>query len=63
MADFAIQPPERLNTVEEAAARLRICRAMGYRLIKSGQLRTVKIGRRRLVPDSAIVEFIAGLSA
>jgi excisionase family DNA binding protein len=32
-----------------------------YELITSGQLRTVKIGRRRFVPASAIEEYVAEL--
>jgi excisionase family DNA binding protein len=43
-------------TVDEAAERLRISRWTLYNLIRSNQLRTVKIGRRRLVPASAITE-------
>ena len=38
-------------------------RAKGYELISSGRLRSVKIGRRRLIPESAIVELIANLEA
>ncbi|MFL6053320.1 MAG: helix-turn-helix domain-containing protein [Actinoallomurus sp.] len=43
-------------TVDEAAERLRVSRWTLYNLIRSNQLRTVKIGRRRLVPASAITE-------
>jgi excisionase family DNA binding protein len=43
-------------TVDEAAERLRISRWTLYNLIRSNQLRTIKIGRRRLVPASAIAE-------
>jgi hypothetical protein len=32
-------------------------------LLGSGQLRNVKIGRRRLVPEQAIADFIADLEA
>ena len=38
-----------------------IGRSKVYELIASGELRTVKIGRRRLVPAAAIEEFIARL--
>lgn len=61
MADSVAPASARLNTVEETLQRLRICRATGYRLINSGALRTVTIGRRRLVPEQAIIEFIASL--
>lgn len=61
MADIAAGTPARLNTIEDTLERLRICRATAYRLINSGQLRTVTIGRRRLVPEQAIVDFIISL--
>ncbi|MGY1680712.1 helix-turn-helix domain-containing protein [Geodermatophilus sp. SYSU D01176] len=32
-----------------------------YELITSGKLRTVKIGRRRFVPASAVMEYVARL--
>lgn len=43
-------------TIDEAAERLRVSRWTLYNLIRSNQLRTVKIGRRRLVPVAALVE-------
>jgi excisionase family DNA binding protein len=42
--------PAVLYGVEEAAAALRLSRSVLYELIRSGQLRTVKQGRRRPVP-------------
>ena len=39
-----------LYRVDEAAAALRLSRSSVYELIRSGQLRSVKHGRRRLVP-------------
>jgi excisionase family DNA binding protein len=45
-----------LFTIDEAAARLRVSRWSVYNLIRSGQLSTVKIGRRRLVPADALTE-------
>jgi excisionase family DNA binding protein len=43
-----------LLTVPEAAARLRVSKWMLYNLIRSRQLRSVKIGARRLIPVSAV---------
>jgi excisionase family DNA binding protein len=43
-------------TVDEAAERLRVSRWTLYNLIRSKQLRTIKIGRRRLVPVAALAE-------
>ena len=50
-----------LLTVPEAAQRLRISKWMLYNLIRSRQLRTVKIGSRRLVRVSAIAAYLATL--
>jgi excisionase family DNA binding protein len=48
-------------TVDEAAERLRVSRWTLYNLIRTNQLRTVKIGRRRLIPVSAITECLEQL--
>jgi excisionase family DNA binding protein len=50
-----------LLTVPEAAARLRISKWMLYNLIRSRRLRTIKIGDRRLVPVSAVHDFLTTL--
>ncbi|MEU7986674.1 helix-turn-helix domain-containing protein [Streptosporangium canum] len=50
-------------TVEEAAQKLRISRWTLYTLIRSNQLKTIKIGRRRLVPVDALAECIDNLKA
>jgi len=47
-----------LITVEEASSALRLGRTNVYGLIRSGRLRSVKIGHRRLVPLVALTEFI-----
>lgn len=51
-----------LLNVDEAAEALRLSRSLLYELIRSGRLRTVKAGRRRLVPVSALAEYVASLS-
>jgi excisionase family DNA binding protein len=55
--------PAVLYGVEEAAVALRLSRSVLYELIRSGQLRTVKQGRRRLVPVSALAEYVASLES
>ena len=50
-----------LFTIDEAAAQLRVSRWTVYNLIRSGQLRTIKIGRRRLVPTDALSECLEHL--
>lgn len=42
-------------TIEEAAEQTRVSCDTIYRLIAAGKLKTIKIGRRRLVPASALV--------
>jgi excisionase family DNA binding protein len=53
----------RLNPVEAVMERLCLGRSTVFALMASGQLRSVKVGRRRLVPESAIVEFIHNLES
>ena len=50
-----------LYDVDEAAEALRLSRSLLYELIRSGRLRTVKAGRRRLVPVAALDEYVASL--
>jgi excisionase family DNA binding protein len=50
-----------LFTIDEAAARLRVSRWSVYNLIRTGQLHTIKIGRRRLVPLDALTECLEHL--
>lgn len=51
-----------LITTTEAARQLGVGRSTLYDLIRSHRLRTVKIGRRRLVPVEALAECIALLA-
>ena len=51
----------RLNTVVDVMERLRIGRSTAFELISTRQLRSIKVGRRRLVSEAALVEFIEGL--
>lgn len=46
--------PDRLMSVEAAAQALSIGRTLAFREIRAGRLRSVKVGRRRLVPSSAL---------
>ena len=49
----------RLWPVEEVMKRLSIGRSMAFERMANGQLRSVKVGRRRLVSEAAINEYIA----
>lgn len=50
-------------TVDEAAKKLRISRWTLYTLIRSNRLKTIKIGRRRLIPVDALAECVDNLKA
>jgi excisionase family DNA binding protein len=49
----------RLYPVKEAMILLSLGRTSIYEQIRSGRLRSVKEGRRRLIPASAIADYIA----
>lgn len=51
--------PDRLLSVEEAAEALSVGRSFLFTEIARGRLRTIKAGKRRLVPASAIADYIA----
>jgi len=50
-------------SAEEAAEQLGIGRSIMFELIKKGEVRSVKIGKRRIVPDEALREYMSGLIA
>lgn len=47
-----------LHKPERAAKRLDVSRTTVYKLMETGELRSIKIGRARRIPEAAIVEFI-----
>jgi excisionase family DNA binding protein len=51
--------PPRLLNLDSTGALLGLGRSAVYTELQAGRLRSVKVGRRRLVPSSAITEFIA----
>jgi len=53
--------PKPFLSVEEAAMLLGIGRTVTYRLVLGGELRSVKIGRRRLVVRASVEEYVARL--
>jgi excisionase family DNA binding protein len=50
-----------LLTVEEAAQRLGIGRTVMYRLVSSGAVESVTLGRLRRVPSECLNEFVSTL--
>jgi excisionase family DNA binding protein len=56
--------PKRLTiTVDEAAQKLGICRNAAYAAVKSGELPSIKIGRRVLVPLVALEKMLSNRAA
>ena len=51
----------RLLPVEAVMAQLGVGRSTVFQLLSSNRLRSVKIGRRRLVPQAAVDELVANL--
>ncbi|MEU3222544.1 helix-turn-helix domain-containing protein [Streptomyces sp. NPDC006976] len=51
--------PPALYRVSDAVKALGLSRSVVYDLIRVGRLRTVKEGRTRLVPASAITDYVA----
>jgi len=45
-------------SVKLAAEMLGVSRSMGFKLIRRGELRSIKAGTRTLVPVAAVDEFI-----
>ena len=56
LASAAQAGPERLLDIPAAAQALGVGRTTLYGELDSGRLRSVRVGRRRLVPSSAIAE-------
>lgn len=54
-----MQQTPHLHQIPDVCDRLGVGRSTVFELIKTGELASVKIGRRRLVAESAIAEYIA----
>lgn len=54
------QPERRTRRPEEVGRILGIGRNTVYELIRTGQLRSINVGRKILIPLTAIDEFLAG---
>lgn len=63
MEELAEKVTAQLHTVETVQQRLSVGRSTVFGLIASGELRSVKVGRRRLVTESSLAEFIDRLEA
>jgi excisionase family DNA binding protein len=54
--------PRLLLTVEEAADRIGICRSNMFKLIRRGEVKSVKVGRLRRVTPAALEDYVRRLS-
>ncbi|WP_433572844.1 helix-turn-helix domain-containing protein [Streptomyces sp. CA-251247] len=57
-APDASTPQRRMHRVEVAAELLDVGRSTAYVEIRLGRLRTVRVGRRRLIPTEYIDEYV-----
>ena len=53
----------RLNSIKDVVARTRLSRSKVYEEIASGRLSSVTVGRRRLVTESQLCDYIHSLMA
>ena len=63
MTDEAVEMAPLLLRPEEAAQVLRVSRTRVFELIRTGELRSLKIGHSRRVSATALAEFVARLDA
>jgi excisionase family DNA binding protein len=61
MSETTTRTPPTLHDVEGCMERLKVRRSTVFKLIETNQLRSVKVGRRRLVSEAALCEFIERL--
>ena len=61
MSDTADAEPRLLLRIEEAAQRLGIGRSLMYRLVLSGEVESVHVGRLRRIPAECLAEHVARL--
>lgn len=54
--------PRLLLDVKEAAEMIGICRSSMYKLIRQGEIESVKVGRLRKVEPSAVRDYVRRLA-
>lgn len=58
-AELSTHIPPRLVSVPSAARSLGLAESAMWKLVAANEIRSLKIGRRRLIPVEAIDEFVA----
>ncbi len=56
-------PEQLLYSVEDAIEATQLGRTTLFNLMASGEIPSVKIGRRRMIPAQALRDYVAGLVA
>jgi excisionase family DNA binding protein len=51
----------RLNSVKDIVVRTGLSRSTIYEEMGSGRLQSVKVGRRRLITESQLIDYVDGL--
>ena len=54
----AAPAPDQLYTIDQACRVMACGRTLLYSELAAGRLRSLKVGRRRLIPGSAIAEYV-----
>jgi excisionase family DNA binding protein len=54
----AIEEPDTVLTVDEAAAQLSVSRSLIYTMIRTGQLDSMRVGRRRFIPVTEVEKLV-----
>ena len=52
-----------MNSIKDVVARTNLSRSTVYEELANGRLKSVKVGRRRLITESALVDYIEYLTA
>ena len=50
-----------MNDIKDVVRRTRLSRSKIYEELESGRLKSVKVGRRRLVTESQLIDYIDNL--
>jgi excisionase family DNA binding protein len=58
LSQFGVASERLLFTVEEAAQVLNLGRTYTYRLVMCKRIGSIKVGRKRLIPASALHDFV-----
>lgn len=61
MTDAVAAETARLNNIEQVQTRLGVGRSTVFKLLESNKLKSVRVGRRRMVTEQSLRDFIAQL--